>query len=170
MKFKLIIEKVIGGYILTTESTDGVERGVIGIDNPILNSLGALNLIEKAVGYNILNKIDFKTTDKEVILNLEVEGECVEQSNMPKCSDDYENIKKELSEFLDTLWHLGKDTDLDRWSKSDCSKWLNWVEHCSKPHWKPDETQMQELYKMLCECRPADTQLLSDIYWGLKSL
>jgi hypothetical protein len=123
MTFKLIIEKVTGGYILTTESTDGVERGVIGIADPVLDSLGVFNIIEKAVGYTILNKIDFKTTDKHVVLNVECYGDVAQDG----------------------------------------------VETCN-PHWKPSEEQMQELYKMVCECRPADTQLLSDIYWGLKSL
>lgn len=37
------------------------------------------------------------------------------------------------------------------------------------PRWKPTEEQMADLYTMFCECRPADQQLLQDIYYGLKS-
>lgn len=36
--------------------------------------------------------------------------------------------------------------------------------------WLPSDKQMQELYNLVCDCRPADTQLLLDIYNGLKSL
>lgn len=36
--------------------------------------------------------------------------------------------------------------------------------------WLPSDKQIQELYNMVCNCRPADTQLLQDIYYGLKSL
>ena len=36
--------------------------------------------------------------------------------------------------------------------------------------WKPSDEQMADLWNMLCECRPADHQLLQDIYYGLKKL
>ena len=34
--------------------------------------------------------------------------------------------------------------------------------------WKPSDEQMTDLWDMICECRPADLQLLLDIYYGLK--
>lgn len=39
-----------------------------------------------------------------------------------------------------------------------------------QPHWKPSDEQMADLWNMVCECRPADQQLLQDIYYGLKTL
>lgn len=39
-----------------------------------------------------------------------------------------------------------------------------------RPSWKPSEEQMAALYIMICESRPADQQLLQDIYYGLKKL
>lgn len=39
-----------------------------------------------------------------------------------------------------------------------------------KVKWKPSDEQMADLWNMLCECRPADHQLLQDIYYGLKRL
>lgn len=132
MKFKLKIEKVIGGYILTVEKPDGVERSVIGLDQPILTTYGVINHLDKAVGYTILNMIDFKPTDNHVVLNIESYGD-VEQDGVEPPSEASE------------------------WSLEDYE-------------WKPTEDQMQELYKMVCECRPADQQLLQDLYYGLRSL
>ena len=47
----------------------------------------------------------------------------------------------------------------------------NWLkslkERCA---WKPSDEQMADLWNMLCECKPADHQLLQDIYYGLKRL
>ena len=46
--------------------------------------------------------------------------------------------------------------------------WLKSLKH--QPHWKPSDEQMADLWNMVCECRPADQQLLQDIYYGLKTL
>ena len=126
MTFKLNIEKVYGGYILTIERPDGVERRVIGIGAPILSNQGILNIMNKAVGCTILDKICFTTENKHVVMNIECYGDVAGDSETADAP-------------------------------------------CQKPQWRPTEEQMKELYTMVCECRPADTQLLSDIYWGLKS-
>ena len=44
-----------------------------------------------------------------------------------KESED-ERIRKKLIEFLDELWHLGKNTNFDRWGKADCADWISYLE------------------------------------------
>ena len=39
-----------------------------------------------------------------------------------------ERIRKQLSEFLEDLSKLGKNTNFDKWSKADCANWINWLE------------------------------------------
>ena len=39
-----------------------------------------------------------------------------------------EKIRKDLITFLDEIWHLGKNANFDKWDKSDCSKWIAWLE------------------------------------------
>lgn len=44
---------------------------------------------------------------------------------------DYEKnrrIRKDLIDFLEELSKLGKNTNFDKWSKSDCAEWIAWVE------------------------------------------
>ncbi len=40
-----------------------------------------------------------------------------------------EKILKEIREFLSDVFYRGKNANLDRWDKSDCSKWLKWLEN-----------------------------------------
>lgn len=44
-----------------------------------------------------------------------------------KESED-EKIRKDLITFLDEIWHFGKNTNFDKWDKSDCSNWIAWLE------------------------------------------
>lgn len=39
-----------------------------------------------------------------------------------------EKIRKDLITFLDEIWHLGKNSNFDKWDKSDCSNWIAWLE------------------------------------------
>ena len=48
-----------------------------------------------------------------------------------KESED-EKIRKSLIEFLESIWHLGKDAPFEKWDKSDCSKWIAWLENQGK--------------------------------------
>ena len=50
----------------------------------------------------------------------------------------------------------------------EVSDWLKSLR--PQKQWKPTEEQMKQLYTMVCECRPADQQLLQDLYFGLKTL
>lgn len=45
---------------------------------------------------------------------------------------DYEKIRKNLIDFLEELSKLGKNTNFDKWSKSDCAEWIAWVEKQSE--------------------------------------
>lgn len=71
MKFKLKIEKVIGGYILTVEKPDCEERIVVGFDQPILTTHDVINRLDKAVGYTILHNINFKSENDLVLLDVD---------------------------------------------------------------------------------------------------
>lgn len=43
-----------------------------------------------------------------------------------KESED-ERIMKNIITFLDELFSLGKNTNFDKWSKSDCAEWIAWL-------------------------------------------
>lgn len=72
---------------------------------------------------------------------------------------DYEKnrrIRKDLIDFLEELSKLGKNTNFDKWSKSDCAEWIAWVKskhatgklkECmyAKDHYTDDDR------KVLCE-------------------
>lgn len=38
-----------------------------------------------------------------------------------------ERISKQLVEFLDNIWHLGKNGNFDKYDKTDCANWIAWV-------------------------------------------
>lgn len=168
MTFKLNIEKVYGGYILTVERPDCVERRVVGICDPILSNHGILNIMDKAVGCTILDKISFTTENKHVVLNIECYGDVVQDdvestSNKPEWREEDEKMFEKISDML----YEGYKTSESKMIWDEIRKWVK--SHLHHPTWQPTEEQMKELHTMVCECRPADTQLLSDIYWGLKS-
>ena len=41
---------------------------------------------------------------------------------------DDEKIRKNLINFLDAVWHLGKNANFDEHSKADCAEWISWLE------------------------------------------
>lgn len=43
-----------------------------------------------------------------------------------------ERVRKELIKFLNDVWYLGKNTNFNKWSTSDCSNWINWVQKQGK--------------------------------------
>ena len=52
-----------------------------------------------------------------------------------------ERIRKSLLEFLDDIWHRGKNANFDRWGKHDCASWIAYLEKQKeqKPvEWKED--------------------------------
>lgn len=54
-----------------------------------------------------------------------------------KESED-ERTRKEIIEFLDDIWHLGKNANLEKWDKCDCSKWICWLEKQKEPELEED--------------------------------
>ena len=68
--------------------------------------------------------------------------------------------------YLDGKTHIkGVIIRNDQWPEPDYDE----NKKCQS-RWKPSDEQMTDLWNMLCECRPADHQLLQDIYYGLKKL
>lgn len=62
-----------------------------------------------------------------------------------KESED-ERIMKNIITFLDELFSLGKNTNFDKWSKSDCAEWIAWLKkQCEQtPAWsEEDEANLQ---------------------------
>lgn len=39
-----------------------------------------------------------------------------------------DRIRKSLLEFLDDVWHLGKNANFDKWGKADCADWMSYLE------------------------------------------
>lgn len=83
--------------------------------------------------------------------------------------NDIEHINSIL-ERLDGMCQKGATFTRTHFAVSEDIDWLKGVRPHSNPRWTPTNEQMRELYTMMCECRPADQQLLQDLYFGLKDL
>ena len=68
-----------------------------------------------------------------------------------KESED-ERTRKEIIEFLDDIWHLGKNANLEKWDKCDCSKWICWLEKQEKAGWSEKDIKMID--SIIEEVRP----------------
>lgn len=42
--------------------------------------------------------------------------------------NDDERIRKSLLEFLDDVWHMGKNANFNKWGKADCADWIYYIE------------------------------------------
>ena len=82
-----------------------------------------------------------------------------------------ERIMKNIITFLDELFSLGKNTNFDKWSKSDCAEWIAWLEkQGEQSYWKPSEEQMQTLHAQLNEdavTYKEDRRVLTTLYEDL---
>ncbi len=45
-----------------------------------------------------------------------------------RISKEGEKIRNNIIEFLNDVWHCGKDANFDKWDKSNCSEWIQWLE------------------------------------------
>ena len=103
------------------------------------------------------------------IMGLKDAGEYFLPVNSIKCNsawgEEDEEIVEEMIEYLEELYNRNRFS-LDE--LNDKERWLKSLRPQSQ--WKPSDEQMSDLWNMLCECRPADHQLLQDIYYGLKKL
>lgn len=66
--------------------------------------------------------------------------------------DEDERTRKEIIEFLDNIWHLGKNANLEKWDKCDCSKWICWLEKQEKAGWSEKDIKMID--SIIEEVRP----------------
>ena len=80
-----------------------------------------------------------------------------------KKSED-EKIREELLEFLENVFYLGKNAHFDRWEKSDCSKWIAWIEK------QKDISSAEYVFRPLagCNIESAATQAVEQQRLGYK--
>jgi hypothetical protein len=65
---------------------------------------------------------------KKLYASANADQKYVLESLFPELKETVEDkIKKNLIEFLDSVWHLGKDANFDKWGKADCSDWIDWI-------------------------------------------
>lgn len=69
---------------------------------------------------------------------------------LKECED--ERTRKEIIEFLDDIWHLGKNANLEKWDKCDCSKWICWLEKQELAGWSDKDIKMID--SIIEEVRP----------------
>ena len=89
-------------------------------------------------------------------------------------SDD-ERIRNSLLEFLDGIWHMGKNANFDKWGKADCADWISYLEkqkeqkpvHTAKEMWKE---MRPEVYAQASNNRYNREQMYSDDSMKLFSL
>lgn len=62
------------------------------------------------------------------------------------CKSEDDKIREEIVEFLDNIWHLGKNANLEKWDKCDCSKWICWLEKQKKQNFILESTHDSEDY------------------------
>ena len=92
----------------------------------------------------------------------EIVDECIYGEQKPAWSEEDEKKFVDACIMLD--WYKGNNW----WTAQYIKDWLKSLK--DRYTWKPSDEQMADLWNMLCECRPADHQLLQDIYYGLKKL
>ena len=88
------------------------------------------------------------------------DGKAEALKDMPKWSEEDENKIESIKCLITTGRFADQSTIQTIWNILDDLR----------PSWKPSEEQITGLYNMVCECRPADQQLLQDIYFGIKTL
>lgn len=81
-------------------------------------------------------------------------------------------IRKDLIDFLEELFKLGKNTNFDKWSKSDCAEWCVWLEKQGEPKpvpdWMPkflDELRSKKNYFDWEEHKDIEGGILAIINW-----
>lgn len=77
-----------------------------------------------------------------------------------------EKIRKDLTTFLIEVFVRGKNTNFDRWNKSDCSNWIAWVEEKGKRKPVDEETSstLEEHYEMVRKIDEAFRRSLEDFF------
>ena len=86
-----------------------------------------------------------------------------------KRSED-ERINEDLLTFLCDLHKLGKNDNFDRFTKSDCAKWITWLEKQKPVEWgEEDEKMLETVIEDITKLAGSCVSYHKDIDW-LKSL
>ena len=109
-----------------------------------------LSIEEKAKRYDdLLVKLQEAKVDNNVCDDRYC---CVIDVIVPELKEsEDEKIRKNLIDFLEELSKLGKNTNFDKWSKSDCADWIVWLEkqgeqkRADEPKFKVDDWIVREL-------------------------
>lgn len=112
-------------------------------------------------------KKELKKIDARENLTLDgdlMKADCMIVEQKPTWSEEDNVMMYKLLAVVELYY----DRDGDDLDKQSCIDWLKSLK--DRYTWKPSDEQMADLWNMLCECRPADHQLLQDIYYGLKKL
>ena len=105
------------------------------------------------------------------IMGLKDAGEYFLPVNSIKCNSAWSE-EDEIG-LSDALWAIKQARTVVKDENDMGTLWYaeHWLKSLKPQNtWKPSDEQMADLWNMLCECRPADHQLLQDIYYGLKKL
>ena len=95
-------------------------------------------------GYNEGVRVEREKWLEKKKESLHIPETCKE--NAKSFTDEDERIRKDLIEFLDNVWHLGRNADFDKWGKADCADWIAWLE--KQKERKPiDEKAVDEISK-----------------------
>ena len=70
------------------------------------------------------------------------------------CKSEDDKIREEIVEFLDSIWHLGKNANLGKWDKCDCSKWICWLEKQKKQNSVLESTHDSDGYNSSISSEP----------------
>ena len=89
------------------------------------------------------------TDEEKKVLQMVYDG-CISFSTaeryFPNIAEEKDlKFRSELIEFLDTIWHTGSNIDINRWSKSQVSTWIEWLHSLKSPkaawHTSSDEPE-----------------------------
>ena len=77
------------------------------------------------------------TNEEKKVLQMVYDG-CISFSTAKKyfhniAEEKDLKFRSELIEFLDTIYHSGTNTDINRWSKSQVSAWIEWLYKLKSP-------------------------------------
>ena len=59
-----------------------------------------------------------------------------------KESED-ERTRKSLLEFLNDVWHMGKNANFDKWGKADCADWISYLEKKRESTWTEEDDNFE---------------------------
>jgi hypothetical protein len=58
---------------------------------------------------------------------------------LEKKESNDERARKSLLEFLNDVWHMGKNANFDKWGKADCADWISYIEKQRESTWTEED-------------------------------